>query len=118
MSWKDADTRSRRWVSQHDVDDRPSTRLRLPRTAPGLSTSPDPGFVRVPMAERRDATGVDVIRGLVLARIGADAFTGDPITKPSEWFPVLADVFDLHLDTLSAEARGRLWQRVLQAHHR
>jgi hypothetical protein len=83
-----------------------------------LSTSPDSGFVRVPMAERRDATGVDVIRGLVLARIGADAFTGDPITKPSEWFAVLADVFDLHFDTLSAEARARLWERVLRAHHR
>ncbi|MGZ4490589.1 MAG: arylamine N-acetyltransferase [Nocardioidaceae bacterium] len=36
-----------------------------------LSTSPESGFVRVPMAERRDATGVDVIRGVVLARVGA-----------------------------------------------
>lgn len=27
-----------------------------------LSTSPDSGFVRVPMAEHRDATGVDVVR--------------------------------------------------------
>ena len=30
-----------------------------------LSTSPESGFVQVPMAERRDATGVDVIRGLI-----------------------------------------------------
>jgi hypothetical protein len=35
-----------------------------------LSTSPESGFVQVAMAERRDATGVDVIRGLVLSRIG------------------------------------------------
>lgn len=30
----DADTRSCRWLSQHDVDDRSCTRLGLPRTAP------------------------------------------------------------------------------------
>ncbi len=31
-----------------------------------LSTSPDSGFVRVATAQRRDATGVDILRGLVL----------------------------------------------------
>jgi arylamine N-acetyltransferase len=81
-----------------------------------LSTSPDSGFVRVPMAERRDATGVDVIRGLVLARIGADAFTDEPITRRSEWFEVLADVFDLRFDAATDEWRGRLWDAVTQAH--
>jgi N-hydroxyarylamine O-acetyltransferase len=81
-----------------------------------LSTSPDSGFVRVPMAERRDATGVDVIRGLVPARVGAHAFTGEPVTRRSEWFEVLADVFDLRFDATTPEWRGRLWDVVNEAH--
>ncbi|MBV9594351.1 MAG: arylamine N-acetyltransferase [Actinobacteria bacterium] len=81
-----------------------------------LSTAPESPFVQVPMAERRDATGMDVIRGLVLARVGANAFTAEPITGPSEWFDVLADVFDLRFDATSPEARQRLWDTVLHAH--
>lgn len=81
-----------------------------------LSTSPESGFVQVPMAERRDATGVDVIRGVVLARVGANAFTADPITRQSEWFDLLADVFDLRFETTPPESRQRLWDKVLDAH--
>jgi N-hydroxyarylamine O-acetyltransferase len=81
-----------------------------------LSTSPDSGFVQVPMAERRDATGVDVIRGLVLARVGDNAFTAEPITRRSEWFDVLADRFDLRFDATPPESRDRLWQTLLSAH--
>lgn len=81
-----------------------------------LSTSPESGFVRVPMAERRDASGVDVIRGLVLARVGADAFTGTPITGRSEWFEMLTDVFSLRFDRKSVEWRDRLWDGVTRAH--
>jgi N-hydroxyarylamine O-acetyltransferase len=81
-----------------------------------LSTSPESGFVQVPMAERRDATGVDVIRGVVLARIGANAFTAEPILRQSEWFDALADVFDLRFDATPLQARRRLWDTVLDAH--
>lgn len=81
-----------------------------------LSTSPDSGFVRVPMAERRDATGVDVVRALVPARIGANAFTGEPLTRRVDWFGALADLFDLRFDGTSPEWRGRLWDKVLDAH--
>ena len=81
-----------------------------------LSTSPESGFVRVPMAERRDATGVDVIRGLVLGRVGERAFTGEPITRRSEWFEVLADVFDLRFETAPEAWRDRLWGAVSEAH--
>lgn len=81
-----------------------------------LSSSPESGFVRVPMAERRDAHGVDVIRGVTLARVGANAFTAEPITKRSEWFEVLADSFDLHFDHTPPGTRGRLWAAVLEAH--
>jgi N-hydroxyarylamine O-acetyltransferase len=81
-----------------------------------LSTSPESGFVRVPMAERRDATGVDTIRGLVPGRVGGHAFTGEPITRRSEWFEVLADVFDLRFDTATDAWRDRLWDAVEHAH--
>jgi N-hydroxyarylamine O-acetyltransferase len=81
-----------------------------------LSTSPESGFVQVPMAERRDATGVDVIRGLVRARVGTDAFTAEPITDRAEWFDVLAEVFNLRFDTLRPESRDRLWDSLLEAH--
>jgi N-hydroxyarylamine O-acetyltransferase len=81
-----------------------------------LSTSPESGFVQVPMAERRDATGVDVIRGVVLARIGTRAFTAEPISRPAEWFDVLADVFGLRFDGTPPEQRRRLWDTVLDKH--
>jgi N-hydroxyarylamine O-acetyltransferase len=81
-----------------------------------LSTSPESGFVQVPMAERRDATGVDVIRGVVLARVGANASTAEPIARESEWLEVLAEVFDLRFDATPPESRRRLWDRVLAAH--
>jgi hypothetical protein len=68
------------------------------------------------MAERRDATGVDVIRGVLLARVGSNAFTADPITRQSEWFDVLADVFDLRFEVMPPAWRQRLWDKVLDAH--
>ena len=81
-----------------------------------LSTSPESGFVRVPMAERRDVDGADVVRGLVLSRVGAGAFTHEPITRRSEWFEVLADVFDLRFDAAAPGCRERLWDAVNVAH--
>jgi arylamine N-acetyltransferase len=81
-----------------------------------LSTSPDSGFVKVAMAERRDATGVDVIRGLVLTRIGRGASSGEPLTKRSDWFAALADVFDLRFDASDPAALDQLWNRTLAGH--
>jgi N-hydroxyarylamine O-acetyltransferase len=81
-----------------------------------LSTSPESGFVQVAMAERRDATGVDVVRGLIFTRIGRGARTDEPLTKREDWFGLLQDVFGLRLDTSTPEARDRLWRNVLEAH--
>lgn len=83
-----------------------------------LSTSPDSGFVQVATAQLRDATGVDVLRGLVLSRIGERACTAEPVTRRAEWFALLADVFALRLDASTPEARDRLWTTVLAAHRR
>jgi N-hydroxyarylamine O-acetyltransferase len=83
-----------------------------------LSTSAESGFVQVAMAERRDATGVDVVRGLVLSRVGTRAFTADPILGKQEWFDLLADVFGLRFDTSPPGALDRLWNTVIAAHRR
>ena len=81
-----------------------------------LSTSPDSGFVKVAMAERRDASGVDVVRGLTPMRIGDGAFTGEPVTDRGEWFGLLAELFDLRFE--DAEVSDRLWETVVAAHRR
>jgi arylamine N-acetyltransferase len=81
-----------------------------------LSTAADSGFVQVAMAERRDASGVDVIRGLILSRIGSDAGSREPITDRREWFSALADVFDLRFDHSPPGTCDRLWSRVVERH--
>ena len=83
-----------------------------------LSTSPESGFVQVAMAERRDATGVDVVRGLVLTRIGEGARTSAPLTRRRAWFDLLGDVFDLTFEGTAPEVRDRLWTAVLAGHRR
>lgn len=89
---------------------------RFAATHEWLSTSPESGFVRVPMAEVRDATGVDVLRGLVLARIGEGATTHEPFTRREEWFACLADLFALRFDATPPDALDRLWEKALEAH--
>jgi len=81
-----------------------------------LSTSPDSPFLQVAMAEHRDATGVDVIRGLVLTRIGAGAASSEPLTERADWFGVLADIFGLRFEASAPEALDHLWDGVLTAH--
>jgi hypothetical protein len=81
-----------------------------------LSTSPDSGFVRVAMAETRDATGVDVVRGLIVTRIGSDARSGDPITDRVEWFSALADLCDLRFDSTPRDVLDQLWHRCVATH--
>jgi Arylamine N-acetyltransferase len=83
-----------------------------------LSTSPESGFVKVAMAERRDAGGVDVVRGLVRSRIGSGAFVADPMTRRDEWFELLADLFGLRFDDSDPGVCDRLWATVLDGHRR
>ena len=99
MTWRDEPARLSDFARHHEW----------------LSSSPDSGFVQVPMAERRDATGVDVMRGLVRTRIGSGAFTAEPITVESEWFDALAAVFGMHF---AGESRIRLWASVLTSHQK
>ena len=80
-----------------------------------LSTAPESGFVQVPMAERRDATSIDVVRGLIRSRIGAGAYVCEPITVESDYFDVLAEDFGIRFDPHTTQ-RERVWTAALAAH--
>lgn len=80
-----------------------------------LSTSPDSGFVKVLTAQRRDATGVDVLRGLTLARVG-DRTDKRTIESERELVTALGDVFDLDVAALARPARQRLWADTYDSH--
>ncbi|MFD3546707.1 arylamine N-acetyltransferase [Streptomyces sp. NPDC058655] len=83
-----------------------------------LSTSPESGFVRVLTAQRRDAEGVDVLRGCVLRRIGIAGTDERTIDCADHWYGVLAGVFHLDLTDVAAPARAQLWHRVHTAHQK
>jgi hypothetical protein len=68
------------------------------------------------LAEHRDATGIDVIRGIVLIRMGDGAAMSEPITDRTDWFAVLGDVFDLRFESSEPETLDRLWEGVLAMH--
>jgi N-hydroxyarylamine O-acetyltransferase len=80
-----------------------------------LSTAPESGFVRISVVQRRDSAGADVLRGIVLRRLGADSSEGTVLTR-AQWGEALADVFGLTLEDVDGAARERLWMRLLAAH--
>jgi arylamine N-acetyltransferase len=82
-----------------------------------LSTAPDSGFVKVLTVQRRDADGVDILRGLSLRRLGAGAFDAT-LTSQVELIEALGDVFGLDLAPVDTAARAALWERVHTAHER
>jgi arylamine N-acetyltransferase len=82
-----------------------------------LSTSPDSGFVKVLTVQRRDANGVDILRGLVLQRVGADASTRT-LTSRAELADVLGDVFSLDVSGRGRAQNDALWARLRDAHAR
>jgi N-hydroxyarylamine O-acetyltransferase len=81
-----------------------------------LSTSPESGFVRTCAVYRRDAGGVDSLKGCVLRREGDGDGASRTIDTQEEWFDVLERVFGLPLHDVDAPARGALWRRVRGAH--
>jgi N-hydroxyarylamine O-acetyltransferase len=80
-----------------------------------LSTSPESGFVRVATVQRRDAGGVDILRGLVLTRLG-DGEHALTVETERDYFEILADVFALPLDDVGPAERAKLWQRLRTTH--
>ena len=81
-----------------------------------LSTSPDSSFVRTCSVQRRDATGVDVLTGCVLTRVGAGGRPPLVLDTAGDWYAALHDVFGLALDDVDTDERARLWRRIRAAH--
>jgi arylamine N-acetyltransferase len=77
-----------------------------------LSTSPESGFVRVCVLQRRDATGVDTLRARTLNRHGAKELIG----SPEDWWTAAADVFGITPAQFTAEERELLWRKVVAQH--
>jgi arylamine N-acetyltransferase len=100
MSWRGAPAQMSDFAERHEW----------------LSTSPDSGFVRVMCAQRRDATGVDIVRGLMLTRVGIGTAPTGPLTERDDWFAALADIFGLRFETIAPDALDRFWDRSLAAH--
>ena len=82
-----------------------------------LSTAPESGFVRVLTVQRRDATGVDILRGLVLQRIGEGAMAAD-VTTQAELLDTLTDLFGLDLGDIEPSTLDALWARMEREHER
>ncbi len=81
-----------------------------------LSTSPESGFVRTFVIQRRDAEGYDELRGLTHHRVDMDGRETRTFETSNDWFAAMADIFDLTLDDLDPADRARLWERTKTAH--
>ncbi|GAA3370180.1 arylamine N-acetyltransferase [Streptomyces sannanensis] len=81
-----------------------------------LSTAPDSPFVTTFAMLRRDAKGVDLLRGRVLIRIDAAGTASRELATADEWFDVIAGHFGRNLDDLEPADRTALWDRVTRAH--
>ncbi len=82
-----------------------------------LSTAPESGFVRVLTVQRRDSTGVDILRGCVLSRVGAGASASD-LTSRTELEDVLTDLFGLDLADIDPATLSAMWDRMEGEHER
>jgi N-hydroxyarylamine O-acetyltransferase len=80
-----------------------------------LSTSPESGFVKTLSAQRRDATGADILRGLTLKRVGEGSFETS-LSSVAELMDALGDVFLLDVSSVGTDDRRALWEKVLVAH--
>lgn len=80
-----------------------------------LSTSPESGFVKTLSVQRRSSRAVDVLRGLILLRVGEGA-QERTLESCDELMAVLREVFGFDVDELAEGARSTLWERTHAAH--
>ena len=80
-----------------------------------LSTSPESGFVKVLTVQRRDAAGVDILRGLT-----PEADRERPgrahLETATELSAALGDLFGLDVDVMGDQVLAGLWAKVHRAH--
>lgn len=82
-----------------------------------LSSAAESPFVRNFALLRRDAEGVDVLRGRVLSRIDPARGTSQrELAGPEEFRAAIEGVFGRRLDGLTPEDRAALWAAACRAH--
>jgi N-hydroxyarylamine O-acetyltransferase len=81
-----------------------------------LSTAPDSPFRRVLVVQRRQAGGVDTVRGCVASHVGADGDSTRDLTGFGEWREALTDGQRLPLDDVPVDELRALWDRTVAAH--
>ena len=74
------------------------------------ATSGESSFARTVTAQRRHATGTDVLRGCVLTRRDGTLVSSDTFTSCATWLAALDDVFGMRLD-VGRPALDDLWAR-------
>ncbi len=81
-----------------------------------LSTSPSSGFVRTLAVLRRDAEGIDVLRGCMLLRVTPGATAEREVATYGEWREALTDAVGLRVDDVEPTALEALFERVRASH--
>jgi len=98
------------------VDVRPGpTAAEVAASHAQLSTPPG-RFTRVLVVQRRDDSGVDVVRGCLRQRVTASGRTEEELTTYDQWRGAIADGCGLSLAGVEDEELGALWGRSLEAH--
>jgi arylamine N-acetyltransferase len=80
-----------------------------------LSTSSESGFVKILSAQRRDASGADILRGLTLSRVGSNA-TQRVIESKNDLLAVLGDVFFIDLGPAGRSDLALFWKKLHASH--
>jgi len=113
------------WTFSHDpvgtftgivVTERPTRNADIALAHEGLSTHPSSGFLKCLVVARRDATGVDLLRGCVLSRVELDGTEARDLTSYDEWRAALTDAVGLPVDDVPTDDLRDLWDRNLAAH--
>lgn len=81
-----------------------------------LQSSPSSSFVRVLVACRRDAHGVDLLRGKTLKRTDKQGESTTELSTRTDWYAALADTFGMTLSDVDDEQKTALWQKATKAH--
>lgn len=113
------------WRFHHDpsgtftgvlVTGRPSDGAAVAAAHRHLSTSPDSGFVRRFVAQRRDDTGIDTVRGCLLTRTEPRAQTERELLSFDDWRAALVHVVGLPLDDVAQDDLRGLFDAMLGDH--
>jgi arylamine N-acetyltransferase len=81
-----------------------------------LSTPPDGRFVRVLVVQRRDADGIDVVRGCLYHRITPGHQSETELTTYDDWRGAIADGCGLSLEEVGDDELRALFERMSVAH--